>query len=658
MTTRGTRDDPELPRRRRRVAATLLAALLVALLALPSPALAQYPAVSTWSPTDVVSPSLPTTTANPRFAAAVASSHGHLAALRDRATAEVRPPGVGASPVLLAADPAGVDETSTDAASAGALATSRGVVVIGTPARNGFTGGAAVWTYDATNAEYPTAAILASSDGKRGWMGASVATDGGDVIALGAPRDSNDAGAAYVFAPTDRIGCVSSAAIAADAATYSLPMNGVGRYVYVTKGVPGVANGATSTAQTLSLPEVEALDANGANLALGKPVVASHALATGTPSNLVDGVASSTGTWASVANVATGAMWFRIDLGEEKSVASVKVHNRVDCCGAGAIGARVALAKTDADVDAGKRCPSKPWREVARLRPPTQTPGDRYGAVVAVHGGAAPEQGWLAIAAPGAESGAGVVYAYSRFVKNGSPTGWTLAQTLRPSSASAPLGFGAGVAITGRYLAILATPTLGQTGHGAGGQGGRVEMFILARGASTNFATTSPSYGASPPVSVDAKEGRWLLDATLTPSVGATQTAAAGPSNVALGGETLAVAYPGVASDGTGGAARVWRRTYKTTGSSLDPKWIFQGKINPPSASVVGFGRSVARDEATIAVGAAAAMSGPAGAGDRGDGKAHRFTGPTPAASHHAGYLSGRNESSPRRRGPGGRGKD
>ena len=106
MTTRGTRDDPELPRRRRRVAATLLAALLVALLALPSPALAQYPAVSTWSPTDVVSPSLPTTTANPRFAAAVASSHGHLAALRDRATAEVRPPGVGASPVLLAADPA------------------------------------------------------------------------------------------------------------------------------------------------------------------------------------------------------------------------------------------------------------------------------------------------------------------------------------------------------------------------------------------------------------------------------------------------------------------------------------------------------------------------------------------------------------------------
>ena len=88
-----------------------------------------------------------------------------------------------------------------------------GVLVIGTPAREGATGGAKVWCYDdatrSWSAEFET---LASSDGNAGRAGFSVATSGGPslgVVVLGAPDfdDGDGRGAAYVFAratPGDR----------------------------------------------------------------------------------------------------------------------------------------------------------------------------------------------------------------------------------------------------------------------------------------------------------------------------------------------------------------------------------------------------------------------------------------------------------------------
>ena len=98
------------------------------------------------------------------------------------------------------------------------------------------------------------------------------------------------------------------------------------------------------------------------------------------------------------------------------------------------------------------------WTRVAgRLLDPNGAVGDEFGGVVAVHDGVGTGNGWIVVASLKSDSNKGAVHAFARA---GSPGAyqWFHNQTLTPSSG-APLGYGAGLAITGRYLMIATRPS-------------------------------------------------------------------------------------------------------------------------------------------------------------------------------------------------------
>ena len=89
----------------------------------------------------------------------------------------------------------------TTASTMRAAAMRAGVVVIGTPAHDDYSGGAQVWVSREDTSDgggggggasrtWVGPTRIVSVDRRPGWMGAAAATDGGDVVVLGAPKDS------------------------------------------------------------------------------------------------------------------------------------------------------------------------------------------------------------------------------------------------------------------------------------------------------------------------------------------------------------------------------------------------------------------------------------------------------------------------------------
>ena len=115
--------------------------------------------------------------------------------------------------------------------------------------------------------------------------------------------------------------------------------------------------------------------------------------------------------------------------------------------------------------------------------------GGRFGASVEVsHGVVGPGNGWLVVAAPGADAGAGAVFCYARVPLSGpagTPAfGYARAQKLTSAAATyggvtIDSGFGAGVALTGRFLLATRAPSVGRAGHGE--TLGDANVFLLAR---------------------------------------------------------------------------------------------------------------------------------------------------------------------------------
>ena len=201
--------------------------------------------------------------------------------------------------------------------------------------------------------------------------------------------------------------------------------------------------------------------------------------------------------------------------------------------------------------------PTNPWTEARRLaNPGGSTAGDAFGAAVAVHQGADGEgNGWIIVAAPGANAGAGAAHAFARLRTAGGDDahGWTHVQELTPSDASAPGGFGASLALTGRYLLVACDPAPGSTG--AGTVAGRGEAYLLARSASADFSAEAPADAATHTPTTD--EGRWVLDGVLTPPPApAGEPAETTSGACAVSGETAAMG-----STAAAGRDREARRT-------------------------------------------------------------------------------------------------
>jgi hypothetical protein len=453
-------------------------------------------------------------TPNPRWAATLAAHAGAVMALVNRSTVEIVASTTrdNATTALLHADPSGVSTAAVED-NPGAAAMHSGVVVIGAPANDGYSGGAQVWVARGDGGGGwvgPTRVV--SVDRRPGWMGATAATDGGDVIVLGAPKDSGGgatlSGAAYVFVPAWKLSGGDS-------------------------NSEGISNASNSS--------------NASN----------------------DNASNATES-------------------------------------------------------------SLQWTQVARLKAPTPVEQDAFGAAVAVHSGSGSGNGWIAVSALGAYGGAGAVHVFVRRVVNGVEAGWVHGQELRASNASrVPLGYGAGVALTGRYLMVTCKPAAGTAG--AGETSGWGEVFILARNnvtinasrdaavaavtvaadadANTTDATNKTNFTKVTTTTVSTVH--WLLDAVLEPPAAPWWDPAETTSGAcALGGEAAAMGAVGRSSSGeTGGSVYVWRRQYLPTTNAAQPLWVLQQRLQPPSADVMGFGRDVALDGATLAVSAAAATT-------------------------------------------------
>ena len=252
-----------------------------------------------------------------------------------------------------------------------------------------------------------------------------------------------------------------------------------------------------------------------------------------------------------------------------------------------------------------------------KILAPTPSEGDRFGSAVEVsHGVGGPGNGWLVVAAPGADDGAGAVFCYSRVdLSDGKSFGYAYVHKL--SSASATYdgivlnsGFGAGLSITGRFLLVTRAAAYGYSGFGV--SKGDASVFLLARSSAADFSTDASSADVSAVVTTD--EGRWTLDAVLVPE----DTPSGEPAETSCGagsldGETVSLGVVGRASEnGLGGSVSSFRRVADATTGDL--KWTFQSRqtsadVTGVSGSVTGFGRAVAIDDGAVVVTSAGALN-------------------------------------------------
>ena len=131
----------------------------------------------------------------------------------------------------------------------------------------------------------------------------------------------------------------------AGAASITLPLVAQGRYVKVQH--------ADASGTYLSLAEVQVLGTTGTpppagNLALGRPPTQVSTGFGGDAAKAVDGNTDGRYSSGSVTHTNSAAQaWWQVDLGQVRSVESVRVFNRTDCCSARLSNFHVFVSATD-----------------------------------------------------------------------------------------------------------------------------------------------------------------------------------------------------------------------------------------------------------------------------------------------------------------------
>ena len=120
-----------------------------------------------------------------------------------------------------------------------------------------------------------------------------------------------------------------------------------GRYVTVTAteaADPDAEGNDDDKNRIINLSELEVLDANGVNIAKGKPVTGSSEWpSTHLWPKLTDGVIAADNFAHTMGRTPEEVDFMTIDLGEEKEIKTIKIHNRTSCCGQRAIGLKVEI---------------------------------------------------------------------------------------------------------------------------------------------------------------------------------------------------------------------------------------------------------------------------------------------------------------------------
>jgi len=266
------------------------------------------------------------------------------------------------------------------------------------------------------------------------------------------------------------------------------------------------------------------------------------------------------------------------------------------------------------------------WEIAARLDSPDATPGRRLGGAVAISA----DGTRVAIGAPGASSGAGAVYVYSKPVG-----GWAGQrnpdQTLVASDGAPGADFGWSVALDGVLLAAGAPSATvsSQVGAGAGyvfedtGSGfGQVakltsatpqSMALLGSAVAAGgqwVALGEPARDAGPAVDAGGvalyeRPGGGWSNATPTQQLSGTAAAELGHA-LATDGTQLVAGLPG--ATGNTGEARVYLRSGSV--------WTLAATLGPGTGAAVGdrLGTSVSLSATNVAAGAPGFGAGDEGA--------------------------------------------
>ena len=120
-----------------------------------------------------------------------------------------------------------------------------------------------------------------------------------------------------------------------------------GRYVKVTAteaADPDAPGNIDDQNRIINLSELEVLDASGTNIAKDRSVTGSSEWpSTHLWSKLTDGVIDPENFAHTMGRTPEEVDFMTIDLGEEKEIKTIKIHNRISCCGQRAIGLKVQI---------------------------------------------------------------------------------------------------------------------------------------------------------------------------------------------------------------------------------------------------------------------------------------------------------------------------
>jgi len=121
-----------------------------------------------------------------------------------------------------------------------------------------------------------------------------------------------------------------------------------GRYVKVTAteaADPDAPGNDDDKNRIINLSELQVLDESGTNIAKGKPVTGSSEWPEGNFKwpRLTDDVIEANNFAHTFGRTPEEVDFMTIDLGEEKEIKTIKIHNRTSCCGHRAIGLKVEI---------------------------------------------------------------------------------------------------------------------------------------------------------------------------------------------------------------------------------------------------------------------------------------------------------------------------
>ncbi|MGA2208203.1 MAG: FG-GAP repeat protein [Acidimicrobiales bacterium] len=492
---------------------------------------------------------------------------------------------------LTASDGAANDDFGQSVALVGTLA------VIGSPGNESKAG--AVYVFAQSGTMWSEQAELTASDGATGdEFGTSVSASGTAVL-VGAPGNSSDAGAAYVFVRSGSTWSQQAELTPSDAAAD----DGFGTSVSISGSTALIgASGSTSNAGAAYVftrsgskwsqqAELTASDAaSGDHFGQSVSVSGSTAIV-GAP-----GAATSSG--AAYVFQASGASWSQ----QAELTAS-------DGANYDLFGTAVAVAGTTAVVGAIAGGSSHGgaayvfslsgtiWSQSAMIdNPDDPSPGRDFGIAVALSGTT------LLIGAPGDNSYVGEAFAFGR-----SGSVWSEEAKIAASDGASNDQFGNAIAASGKTVLVGASLKAAATGAAyvfdvplqpaeltaTGGQQGDSFGTSVAVSGSTAVVGAPDALSGSGAAYVFTRKGKkWSEQAVLTASGAA---GAAFGSSVAMTGSQIVVGAPDEGS--TAGAAYVF------TGSGAT--WTQQAELTASNqASADYFGYSVAISGSTVAVGA------------------------------------------------------